>query len=278
MQQSNKVTVVARNLGKSYYLHKSGSQIGLSRKKNQIVVEALKGVSFVAHAGESIGVVGRNGSGKSTLFRLIAGSEDPTSGEVFVSQEPTLLGVSAALQNDLSGAANVRLGLLAMGLTPDEVDEMQEGVAEWAEVQDAIDRPLKTYSSGMRARLVFSISTSVKREILLIDEALSTGDSSFAAKSKERMNSFLEEAGTVFIVSHGAGTIQNYCTRAIWLDNGEIIADGDSLEVATAYVRWSKLRAKDKEAEADKFLQKHKDAYIRPIIFTDNEAISILDS
>lgn len=278
MQQSNKVTVVARNLGKNYYLHKNGSQIGLSRKKNQTVVEALKGVSFVARAGESIGVVGRNGSGKSTLFRLIAGSEDPTSGEVLVSQEPTLLGVSAALQNDLSGAANVRLGLLAMGLTPDEVDEMEDSVAEWAEVEGAIDRPLKTYSSGMRARLVFSISTSVKREILLIDEALSTGDSSFAAKSKERMNSFLEAAGTVFIVSHGAGTIQSYCDRAIWLNDGEIIADGDSFEVASAYVRWSKLQAKEKGAEADNFLQNQKNAYTRPTILTDSEAIEILDS
>lgn len=274
---SNKVTVVARNLGKSYFLHRNGSQFGFSPRRHQQEVQALKGASFVAQAGESIGVVGRNGSGKSTLFRLIAGGETPTSGEIFVSQEPTLLGVSAALQPQLSGAANVRLGLFAMGLSPDEVATMEHDIATWAEVEGAINRPMNTYSSGMKARLVFSISTAVKREILLIDEALSTGDSAFAAKSKERMNSFLDASGTVFIVSHGAGTIKNYCNRALWLDEGEIIADGDSFDVSSAYVKWSQLRSKEKYQDAEELLEEHRAAYIRPSIYFDEEAARALD-
>lgn len=277
MHKSSKTTVVARNLSKSYFLNKQGSQFNLFRHRKVDEVQALKSVSFRAQTGESIGLVGQNGSGKSTLLRIISGAESPTNGDTFVSSSPTLLGVSSALQNDLSGKANIKLGLLAMGLSPDEVATLSPKVAEWAGIGEAINRPLKTYSSGMRARLVFSISTSVRREILLIDEALSTGDSAFAARAKERMDNLLAESGTVFIVSHGAGTIKDHCSRAIWLNEGEIISDSEAGTVTKNYVRWSKMRSRGQLKKASQFLEELKEDYRPPVILFDNEAAKALE-
>ncbi|MGP5617930.1 ABC transporter ATP-binding protein [Corynebacterium casei] len=275
---SNKTTVVARNVEKTYTLSSQGSEYSLFNSRKRMTVNALKGVSFVAGAGESIGVVGPNGSGKSTLFRLISGSESPSSGEIFVSSTPTLLGVSSALKGDLSGIENIRIGLLAMGLAPTEVKEIESDVADWANIGDAVFRPLKTYSSGMRSRLVFSVSTAVKREILLVDEALSTGDKTFTDKAKERMNSFLESTGTVFIVSHGSGTIQEYCNRAIWLHHGEIMFDGDAVETSKAYVRWSKMYTRKQFEKAENYLNSFRKAYSKPAIFFESEAAARLDA
>lgn len=277
MQVSNSTTVVARNLSKTYSLTSSGSEMSLFARQNKITVNALRNVSFTSNSGESIGVVGRNGSGKSTLFRIIAGSEAPTAGEVLVSSNPTLLGVSSALQNNLSGTENIMLGLLAMGISPSQARDLCPKVAEWADIGEAVKRPLKTYSSGMRARLVFSISTSVRREILLVDEALSTGDSAFTSRARERMNQYLDSAGTVFIVSHGAGTIQEYCTRALWLHDGEILMDADAEETTKAYVRWSKMKSRGQVERADSYLESVKNNYAKPSILLDSEAASSLD-
>ncbi|QNE89958.1 ABC transporter ATP-binding protein [Corynebacterium incognita] len=273
----NKNTVVARNLSKTYTLSKSGSEVSLFGKKNRITVEALKDVSFVARAGESIGVVGHNGAGKSTLFRLISGGESPTTGQIYVSSQPTLLGVSSALQSQLSGRVNIRLGLLAMGLSPAEVESREASVSEWAEIGDAIDRPLTTYSSGMRARLVFAISTEVRRELLLIDEALSTGDKAFKDRATERMDSFLDSSGTVFLVSHGAGTIKDYCDRALWIHNGEIIMDDDATETSKTYVRWAQYRSKNMDKSANSLLEDCRNVYVKPQIVFESEAVSYLD-
>lgn len=263
---SSDVTVVAQKLHKKYVLNPNGSAFGFARKSKKNTVHAINDVSFVAHRGESIGVVGHNGSGKSTLFRLISGGEAPTSGGVYVSSEPTLLGVSSALQPSVSGRLNVRLGLLAMGLSPDEVRVIEDEVCAWADINDAIDRPMKTYSSGMKARLVFSISTAIKRDILLIDEALSTGDGAFTARAKARMKEFLDEAGTVFLVSHGAGTIKDHCNRALWMHAGEIIADGDALVVSSSYVRWSKATSRGDINLADELISKARSSYQKPNI------------
>lgn len=275
---SSKTTVVARNLEKKYSLNSNGSEYSLFNSKKKMTVDALKGVSFIAESGESIGVIGANGAGKSTLFRLISGAESPTNGEIFVSSTPTLLGVSSALKTDLSGLQNIRIGLFAMGLTPAEVKEIENDVAEWANIGEAINRPLKTYSSGMRARLVFSVSTAVKREILLIDEALSTGDKSFTDKAKERMSSFIESTGTVFIVSHGAGTIQEYCNRAIWLHNGEVLLDGDASETTKAYVRWSKMYTRKQYEKAEQYIDNFRRSYVKPAIFFESEAADLLET
>lgn len=202
-----------------------------------VLVRAVAGVSFVARAGESIGIVGLNGSGKSTLLRIIAGLERPLRGSVFASETPILLGVNAALLPELSGAQNVRLGCLAMGLSPQEASEALPDIVRLADIGSAIHLPMKTYSSGMAARLRFAIAMALEPHILLIDEALSTGDAAFKERSQERMNQMRAKAGTVFLVSHAAQTVEEECTRAIWLHKGRLVLDGDAKEVAQRY-RW----------------------------------------
>lgn len=262
---SSRASVVVNKVHKDFYLSKTGSPMS-SRRKNPEVVTALAGVSLVAQPGESVGILGKNGSGKSTLLRIIAGSESPTSGECLVSAQPTLLGVSAALQKNMTGYQNIRLGLLAMGLRPQKVSALIPQIAEWTDLEDAINRPIKTYSSGMVARLKFGIATSVKADLLLVDEALSTGDSTFAAKAKDRMDEFLNTAGTVFLVSHGAKTIQEHCSRAIWMHEGRVIADGDAGEVSKTYRIWGNRVATGRFDEAELILRSTRSRYKPPRI------------
>lgn len=219
-------------------------------------VEALRGVSLLARQGEFIGVIGANGSGKSTLLRLIAGVERPDSGSILAQRQPTLLGVNAALQPALSGAANVRLGCLAMGMTPEQADSVKDEVVRLSALGDAINRPMGGYSSGMSSRLRFAIAVAARPKILLIDEALSTGDATFAARSEEAMNEMLSEAGTVFLVNHAAKVIQEMCDRAIWMHDGKVIMDGDAEEVAEKYRWWSWNVAKGEHETAQSLLAK----------------------
>jgi teichoic acid transport system ATP-binding protein len=223
--------------------------------RRSVTVNALDDITFVARSGESIGVVGHNGSGKSTLLRVIAGLETPTAGRVLASATPTLLGVNAALVPDMSGLANVRLGLLAMGKTPEEVGEAIPDVLDLAGIGDSIHLPMKTYSSGMGARLRFAIAAASRPEILLIDEALATGDAATKERSEARMAQIREEAGTVFLVSHAAQTIEEMCTRAIWLHRGELVLDGPAYETARAYRWWAWNLAKGETEKAEGLLE-----------------------
>lgn len=223
-------------------------------RKGQTTVRALRGVNLVAREGEMVGVVGANGSGKSTFLRNIAGVEQPDRGRILVRYQPLLLGVSAALQPGLSGSENVRLGCLAMGLSPDEAAEAFDYVVELSALGPAIHRPMGTYSSGMGARLRFAIALAARPKILLVDEALSTGDATFAERSERAMDELLAEAGTMLLVNHAAKVIQELCTRAIWMHKGEILMDGPAEAVAEKYRWWAWNVAKGKEDTADKLL------------------------
>jgi len=220
-----------------------------------VLVRALAGVSLVARAGEAVGIVGLNGSGKSTLLRLIAGLETPHRGQVRARSTPVLLGVNAALLPELSGKQNVRLGCLAMGMTPDEAEVAYPTVVEVAGIGESIHRPMKTYSSGMAARLKFAIAAASDPQILLIDEALGTGDAAFRERSEERMNQLREQAGCVFLVSHAAKTIEETCTRAIWLHRGHVVTDGPAFDVAQAYRWWAWNLAKGETEKAASLLE-----------------------
>ena len=224
--------------------------LGLTGQRPKVRVDALKGISFVARAGESIGILGRNGAGKSTLLRIMGGLETPTSGTVSARSNPVLLGVNAALIPDLSGERNVRLGCLAMGMSPQQVEAIIPEVIELAGIGKAIYRPMKTYSSGMSSRLRFAIAASANPDILLIDEALSTGDAAFKERSENKMTELRRAAGTVFIVNHAAQVIEEMCTRALWLVDGELIGDGPGPQIAHDYRWWSWNIAKDKPDKA----------------------------
>lgn len=231
------ITVFADDVHLHYQVRASGSKrkgFGFRRTRS---VKALRGISLAVREGEFVGLVGRNGSGKSSLLRVLAGLEPPSQGLVLTSAQPQLLGVSAALLPELSGEENIRLGLLAMGFSPDVVEEKRGEVAVLSNLDESLRMPMRTYSSGMAARLRFAISVAAKPEILMIDEALSTGDAAFMERSRRAMDQMIASAGTVFLVSHVAQQIEEMCTRAVWLDRGRVIADGPAGDIARAY-RW----------------------------------------
>lgn len=198
-------------------------------------VHAVKDVSFVAYHGESIGIIGTNGSGKSTLLRAIAGLMPPAAGRVWVSGEPALLGVNAVLMPKMTGERNIYIGAQAMGLSRGQIERRFDDIVEFSGIGDAVYRPMSTYSSGQAARLRFAISTATAPDILMVDEALSTGDAAFRAKSSRRIRQIREEASTVFLVSHSNATVRQICDRVLWLEQGELLMDGPTDEVLSAY-------------------------------------------
>jgi teichoic acid transport system ATP-binding protein len=199
------------------------------------VVQALRGISFDVYEGESVGVVGLNGSGKSTLLAAVAGVLPLTRGELLVSEEPRLMGVGAALLGEASGLRNIRLGCLALGMTKQEVDEQLDALVDFTELGDAIHRPLKTYSSGMRARVQFVVATAIEPRILLIDEALGVGDKDFRQKSQQKVEEIIRSAGTLMMVNHSLAELQSFCQRGIWLADGQMVMDGPIDDVIEAY-------------------------------------------
>ncbi|KIH97513.1 teichoic acid ABC transporter ATP-binding protein [Streptomonospora alba] len=207
-------------------------------KKGGRKVHAIRGVSFTAYRGEAIGVIGSNGSGKSTILRAIAGLMPPEAGRVYTEGQPSLLGVNAALMNDLSGERNVILGCLAMGMTPQEAYAKREEIIRFSGINEKGDfssLPMRAYSSGMAARLRFAIASAKNHDVLMIDEALATGDRKFRRRSEERIRELRGEAGTVFLVSHSNKSIRDTCDRVLWLETGSLVMDGPTEEVLEAY-------------------------------------------
>ena len=198
-------------------------------------VHAVKDVSFVVNHGEAVGIIGRNGSGKSTLLRAIAGLMPPTNGRVWAAGRPSLLGVNAVLLTGLTGAKNVMIGGLALGLTPAQVRERYATIVDFSGIGDFVDLPMSAYSSGMGARLRFAISTAAAPDILMIDEALATGDAEFQARSRDRIAEIRREASTVFLVSHSNAAIRDSCDRVLWMEQGRLVMDGPTDEVVRAY-------------------------------------------
>ncbi|MEU3254901.1 ABC transporter ATP-binding protein [Streptomyces sp. NPDC006997] len=201
-------------------------------------VHAVRGVSFVAYKGEAIGLIGTNGSGKSTLLKAVAGLLPVESGRIYTGGQPSLLGVNAALMNDLTGERNVHLGGLAMGMSREQVRERYQGIVDFSGINekgDFITLPMRTYSSGMAARLRFSIAAAKDHDVLLIDEALATGDGRFRKRSEARIRELRKEAGTVFLVSHSNKSIRDTCDRVLWLERGELRMDGPTEDVLKEY-------------------------------------------
>ena len=207
-----------------------------AKKTRMREVHAVKGVSFVVYEGETVGIVGSNGSGKSSLMRAIAGLFPATKGAVYTLGKPTMLGVGAALLPNLSGEKNIMLGGLALGFDKKEIAAASQSIINFSGLKDFIDLPMRTYSQGMSARLRFSIAAAKKHDILIIDEALAVGDRQFRMKAEAKIREMRQEAGTVFLVSHNMKSIQDTCNRVIWLEKGELLMDGDPVQVCDAFV------------------------------------------
>ncbi|MFC6882839.1 MULTISPECIES: ABC transporter ATP-binding protein [Actinomadura] len=203
-------------------------------------VHAVRGVSFIAYRGDAIGIIGTNGSGKSTLLKAIAGLLPPARGGVYTDGQPSLLGVNAALMKDLSGSRNIVLGCLAMGLDMEETKKRYDQIVKFADLKPGfIDYPMNTYSSGMGARLRFAIAAARTHDVMLIDEALATGDAKFKRRSKAKIEELRKDAGAVFLVAHNLDVIEETCNRVIWLDDGRIRMDGDPQSVIKSYTEAS---------------------------------------
>jgi teichoic acid transport system ATP-binding protein len=237
------LSVVVDRVSISYIIFQE-ARVGLQqvisrgfRGRARTEIKAVRNVSFSVRAGESVGLVGSNGAGKSTLLRGIAGLLPVTRGRVYARSRPTLLGVAAALQPSLSGRRNIMIGCLALGLSRHDIERRVDSIIAFSGLEDFIDLPMRAYSSGMKARLTFSIATAVAPDILLIDEALSVGDRQFRRRSARRINEIRQNAGTIFLVSHNLAEIRQSCTRAIWLDHGRMLMDGPVDEVVDAYER-----------------------------------------
>jgi teichoic acid transport system ATP-binding protein len=208
----------------------------LGRRRTQEEVIALDHVSFSVNQGEAFGVIGRNGAGKSTLLRCVAGTLRPNGGKAVVhGKTSTLLQLGVGFIPELTGRRNVYLGGLAAGMRKREIDERFDEIVEYAELEEAIDRPMKTYSAGMFSRLAFSVAMNLDPEVLLLDEILAVGDAAFQQKSLEAMRGLLEKAGTILFVSHSLGSVEEFCERAVWLESGRVRAEGKAGEVVTAY-------------------------------------------
>lgn len=205
------------------------------RRRVQHRIQALNGVDLTVRVGESVALLGHNGAGKSTLLRVVAGLQPLDAGSLEVLSPPRLLGVQAMLKRSWSGRQSIETGLIALGLSRSEAAARVDDVADFARLRDVIDLPASTYSSGMRARLYFSISTELGGDILLIDEALAAGDASFRKAAKERLRNRLAQSKTLILVSHSMSTVQDLCDRAVLLSDGKVVEDGSPDTVIPSY-------------------------------------------
>ena len=202
-------------------------------------IEALKNVSFEVPHGKVMGVVGANGAGKSTLMRSVAGILPPTEGRIEVDgRVSTLLSLGVGFNKKLTGRENVVLGGLAAGLTRAELREKYDEIVAFAELEDFMDMPMRTYSSGMYGRLAFAVAVTMHPDILIIDEALSVGDARFRRKSFEKMRELCGEDRTILLVSHALGSIEKLCDEAIWMDKGRMRMWDEPRAVIEAYTEF----------------------------------------
>lgn len=197
---------------------------------------ALKDVSFKVEKGDRVGVLGFNGAGKSTLLKTIAGVLKPTTGSVRVSGViAPLLELGAGFDPNYSGKENIYLYGATMGFSRKFIDEKYDEIVEFSELEEFMDAPLKSYSSGMRSRLGFAIATAVKPDVLILDEVLSVGDAAFRAKSEQRVLDMMAEGVTVLFVSHSTESVKRICNKAIILTRGQLIAQGEVNEICDIY-------------------------------------------
>jgi lipopolysaccharide transport system ATP-binding protein len=224
----------ARSLKRTLFSSVSGRTSSDARQR--VVVHALRDISFSLRAGDRLGLVGVNGAGKTTLLRLLAGIYEPVIGGVSVRGKlNALLDASLGMNPDLTGRENIRVRGLTMGLDPDSISRLAQDIAEFAELGEFIDLPMRIYSSGMVIRLGFALATATRPQVLLMDEWFLAGDAGFIQKARGRLEDMVRGADILVLSSHVEKVVQEWCNRVIWLDKGRIRADGPTEEVMRAY-------------------------------------------
>ena len=233
------VAIRVKDLTKKYKLYQKRSERlanAFGKEKNIKEFYALKGVSFEISKGECVGIIGHNGAGKSTLLKLLTGVAFPTSGEIEINGRlASMLELGSGFNPELTGMENIYFNGSLNGLTKEEIDGKLKDILEFADIGNFIEQPVKNYSSGMFARLAFAVAINVDPDILIVDEILSVGDVGFQVKCMEKFNEFKKKGKTILYVSHGLGTVKKFCDRAIWLQKGEVVDDGNSVIVVERY-------------------------------------------
>jgi ABC-type polysaccharide/polyol phosphate transport system ATPase subunit len=236
-------------------LRTSFTQIVRRRRATDRAFWALRGVSFRLVHGESLAVIGPNGAGKSTLLQVLAGIITPSEGSIeVIGHVSSLLTLGAGFDQELTGRDNILLAGAFLGIDGREMEGRSDGIIDFADIGQFIDAPIKTYSSGMRARLGFAIATSVDPDILLLDEVLATGDQVFRAKSKARVLEIAAAAKAVVLVTHDMNWVTEFCNRAILIEQGRVVAEGDPAEVVAIHQENSERSRAEKAAEAARIL------------------------
>ncbi len=250
-------TIEFQNVSKKFTLHREKRNsfqervINFFRPRGPVEsFWALRDVTFEVPVGETLGLVGHNGSGKSTTLKLITRILQPTDGTVHVKgRVSALLELGSGFHPDLSGRDNIFLNGSVLGLSRAEMQRRVDGIVQFAELGPFIDTPVKNYSSGMYMRLGFAIATAVDPDILITDEVLAVGDEAFQRKCMERIYQFRQEGRTIVFVSHALDVVRNLCTRAVWLEHGQVKGMGDPFQVIDAYLRWTNAKQEQRLQE-----------------------------
>lgn len=264
------VVIEFKNVSKIYKLNRKDKKVSKSQRTQYFY--ALKDVSFKIEKGQVVGILGTNGSGKSTMALTLAGIASPNEGSIEVKGEQALIAIQTGLNNQLTGLENIELKGALLGLSKKRIQEIIDGVIEFAEIGDFLYQPVKKYSSGMKSRLGFSINLCLDPDILIIDEALSVGDKGFANKCLKKMNELKEQGKTIVFISHSLPQVRKFCDTAMWLEGGKLKEFGEINEVCDRYAdyveRYNTMSDKDKKAElAEKF--KERIVPVKKISFLD---------
>ena len=250
------VSVNIEHVTKEYRIYRTNKdriKDALIPKNKNKTFFALDDVSLQAHEGDVIGLVGINGSGKSTLSNMIGGSLSPTSGEIDRKGDVSVIAINAGLNGQLTGVENIEFKMLCMGFKRKEIKELMPQVIEFSELGEFIYQPVKKYSSGMRAKLGFSINITVNPDILVIDEALSVGDQTFTQKCLDKIYEFKEANKTIFFVSHNIRQVKEFCTKIAWIEGGKLKEFGELDDVLPNYEKFLKEFKKKSKNEQKAF-------------------------
>lgn len=243
-----------KNVSKIYKLKRKDKNVKKDEKTQYFY--ALKNISFEIKKGQVLGILGTNGSGKSTMALVLSGIASPNEGEIIVNGEQALVAINTGLNKQLTGLENIELKGALLGLPKKRIQEIVDGVVEFAEIGDFLYQPVKKYSSGMKSRLGFAINLCLDPDILIIDEALSVGDKGFAQKCLDKMNELKDEGKTIIFISHSLPQVKSFCDSAMWLEGGQLREYGDIETVSdhyAAYIEKYNALSKDekkKEQEA----------------------------